>query len=151
MMTRSFVLSAVCAAFVFTGASALAADKTKTAAKSTPHAATQPATESTVTENVSPTQLEIAARVLQGDAHCEFNQQVGVHAIEGKPGHFKVSFKSVSYTMVPQETTTGAVRLEDKKAGVVWIQIPAKSMMLNSKIGQRMVDGCATSQQRASL
>jgi len=148
-MTRSFILSAVCAAFVLTGASALAADKTKpAAAKSTPPAA---ATDSAVAESINPTQLEIASRVLTGEARCELNQQVAVHAIEGKPGHFRVSFKNVTYTMVPQETTTGAVRLEDKKAGVVWIQIPAKSMMLNSKVGQRMVDGCATSQQRASL
>jgi hypothetical protein len=149
-MTRSFVLSAVCAAFVFTGASALAADKpaAKHATKATPQAA---AAESAATETVSPSQLEIAARVLQGDAQCEFNQQVAVRAIDGRPGHFRVSFQSVSYTMVPQETTTGAVRLEDKKAGVVWIQIPSKSMLLNHKIGQRMVDSCTTSQQRASL
>jgi hypothetical protein len=151
-MTRSFVLSAVCAAFVFTGASALAADKAKQAASktapATPHAA---ATENAVGEGISPAQLAIAPRVLTGDARCEFNQHVSVQAIEGKPGHFRVSFKNVAYTMVPQETTTGAVRLEDKQAGVVWIQIPAKSMMLNSKIGQRMVDDCATTQQRASL
>jgi len=149
-MTRSFVLSAVCAAFVFTGASAIAADKhaTKTAAKQAPQAA---AADVAVNETVSPSQLEIAKRVLQGDAQCEFNQQVAVRAIDGKPGHFNVSFKNVSYTMVPQETTTGAVRLEDKRAGVIWIQIPSKSMLLNSKVGQRMVDSCATSQQRASL
>jgi hypothetical protein len=147
-MTRSFVLSAVCAAFVFTGASALAADKAKAPRKATPQAA---AAESTAADNVNPTQLEIASHVLTGEARCDLNQQVSVRAMDGNPGHFRVSFKNVTYTMVPQETTTGAVRLEDKKAGVVWIQIPAKSMMLNSKIGQRMVDGCATSQQRASL
>jgi hypothetical protein len=33
----------------------------------------------------------------------------------------------------------------------VWIQIPAKSMLLNGKIGQRMVDSCTQTQQRASL
>jgi hypothetical protein len=147
-MSRSFVLSAVCAAslsIACSGAFAQSQAKTsKTAAKPAAHAAAH----ESATENVSSSQLEIAARVLTGDARCEFNQQVGVHPIDGKPGHFRVSFKNVTYTMVPQETTTGAVRLEDKKAGVVWIQIPSKSMMLNSKIGQRMVDGCAQSQQR---
>jgi hypothetical protein len=100
---------------------------------------------------VSPNQLEIASRVLTGNANCEFNQQVSVHPVDGKPGHFHVGFKNATYTMVPQETTTGAVRLEDKKAGVVWIQIPSKSMLLNGKIGQRMVDSCTQSQQRAAL
>ena len=96
-------------------------------------------------------QLDIAARVLTGKADCEFNQHVDVQALSGKPGHFKVAFKNVSYTMVPEETTTGAVRLEDKKAGMVWLQIPSKSMLMNSKVGQRMVDGCMQSEQRAAV
>ena len=99
----------------------------------------------------SQNQLDIAARVLTGKADCEFNQHVDVQALSGKPGHFKVAFKNVSYTMVPEETTTGAVRLEDKKAGMVWLQIPSKSMLMNSKVGQRMVDGCMQSEQRAAV
>ena len=97
---------------------------------------------------VSQTQLDIAQRVLTGDAQCESNQHVSLHPIDGKPGYFKLGFKNVSYTMTPEETTTGAVRLEDKKAGVVWVQIPSKSMLLNSKIGQRMVDSCQAAAQR---
>ena len=79
------------------------------------------------------TQLDIAGRVLTGTAQCEFDQRVSLQAADGMPGHFKLAFKNVSYNMVPEETTTGAVRLEDKKAGVVWVQIPQKSMLLNSK------------------
>jgi len=94
--------------------------------------------------------LQIAYRVLTGDAACEFNQSVNVWPIEGKPGYFRLTFKKVSYTMVPEETSSGAVRLEDKKAGVVWLQIPSKSMLMNSKIGQRMVDGCQADEQRAA-
>jgi len=156
-MTRQFVLSALCAAALsVAGASALAqsqptAKTTKTAAKPAAKPQAQQPAADAATETVSPTQLEIASRVLTGNANCEFNQQVSVRAVDGKPGHFHVGFKNATYTMVPQETTTGAVRLEDKRAGVVWIQIPTKSMLLNGKIGQRMVDSCPQSQQRAAL
>jgi hypothetical protein len=102
-------------------------------------------------QSLTPAQIEAANRVMTGTAQCEFNQQVVVQPVEGRPGHFKLAFKNVSYNMVPEETTTGAVRLEDKRAGVVWVQIPAKSMLLNAKAGQRMVDACQQSQQRASL
>lgn len=146
-MSRSFVLSAVCAASLSIACAGAFAQSQAKHAKTAKPAAHATQAES-ATENVSPTQIEIASRVLTGEARCELNQQVGVQAVDGKPGHFHVSFKNVTYTMVPQETTTGAVRLEDRRAGVIWIQIPAKSMMLNSKIGQRMVDGCATGQQR---
>lgn len=102
-------------------------------------------------QRISEAQLSLADRVLTGDAACEFNQTVSVLPVKGHPGHFHVGFKKAVYTMVPEETTTGAVRLEDKKAGVVWIQIPAKSMLMNHRIGQRMVDACMHSEQTAAV
>jgi len=102
-------------------------------------------------QQINQNQLDIAGRVLTGKADCEFNQSVDVSPIGGKPGFFKVAYKGSSYTMVPEETSTGAVRLEDKKAGIVWLQIPSKSMLMNSKIGQRMVDSCMHSEQRAAV
>lgn len=101
-------------------------------------------------QRISETQLQIADRVLTGEAACEFNQSVSVEPIGGQPGHFRLSFKKINYTMVPEETSSGAVRLEDKKAGIVWLQIPSKSMLMNAKIGQRIVDGCQHAEQRAA-
>lgn len=101
-------------------------------------------------EQITAGQMDVANRVLTGRADCEFGQHVNVDAHPSAAGHFKLSFKNATYTMVPQETTSGAVRLEDKKNGIVWIQIPAKSMLMNAKIGQRMVDSCMQSEQRAA-
>ncbi len=138
-MIRPFVLAALSAvSMIFVSGAAMAQ------AKASPqHEAAASA--------LTPSQLEIASRVMIGNAKCEFDQQVSVFPVDGKPGHFHVGYKNAKYTMVPQETTTGAVRLEDHRAGVMWLQIPTKSMLMNSKIGQRMVDSCTQSQQRASL
>ncbi len=100
---------------------------------------------------ITANQLDIAARVLTGKADCEFGQHVNVDAVAANPGHFKVSFKNAHYLMTPEETSTGAVRLEDKKAGMVWLQIPTKSMLMNHKVGQRMVDGCTQTEQRVAV
>jgi hypothetical protein len=102
-------------------------------------------------QRVSEAQLQIADRVLTGDAACDFNQTVSVLPLEGQPGHFRLTFKQVVYTVVPEETTSGAIRLEDKKAGIVWLQIPSKSMLMNARVGQRMVDGCMHPEQRAAM
>jgi hypothetical protein len=99
---------------------------------------------------INDNQLQIASRVLTGRADCEFNQTITVEPWTEHPGHFKVAYKNATYTMVPEETTTGAVRLEDKRAGVMWLQIPSKSMLMNSKIGQRMVDSCTHAEQRVA-
>lgn len=142
------VLSLVAAtAFASEGLKPSKASQKAASLKSEPKAAA--AEEST--QSVTPAQIAIADRVLTGNAQCEFDQQVDLQPIAGKPAHFKLTFKNASYTMVPEETTTGAVRLEDKRAGVVWVQIPAKSMLLNAKAGQRMVDACQQTQQRAAL
>jgi hypothetical protein len=122
----------------------------KPAAKST---AVKPAAKPAGVETVqaaNPVQLDIAKRVHTGKAACEFDQTVSVSPLANQPGYFSVGYKEASYTMVPEETTTGAVRLQDKKAGVVWLQIANKSMLMNSKIGQRMVDSCVHPEQRAT-
>jgi hypothetical protein len=102
-------------------------------------------------QRISEAQLQIADRVHTGDAACEFDQVVHLARIEGQPGYFKLTYKKAAYTVVPEETTSGALRLEDKKAGIVWLQIPSKSMLMNSKIGQRMADNCLHPEQRAAV
>ena len=91
---------------------------------------------------LSPEQLTTADRVLVGQSRCEFDQSVNVAAVPNQKGWFNVEYKGKSYLMAPEATTTGAVRLEDKKNGMMWLQIANKSMLMNSKIGQRMVDNC---------
>ena len=155
-LTALAAAAAFCAASVSSMAqtaapAAKAAPKPTTARQQLKSEAAGKALATETAQVASQNQLNIAARVLTGKADCEFNQHVDVESLSGKPGHFKVGFKNVSYTMVPEETTTGAVRLEDKKAGIVWLQIPAKSMLMNHKIGQRMVDACMHSEQTAAV
>jgi hypothetical protein len=98
---------------------------------------------------LSAEQINTADRVLLGQSRCEFDQSVNVAAVPGRKGWFNVEYKGKSYLMAPEHTTTGAVRLEDKRAGMMWLQIANKSMLMNSKIGQRMVDNCVHPSQRA--
>jgi hypothetical protein len=92
--------------------------------------------------SLSQGQISTAERVLTGKVQCEFDQAVDIAPVNGKAGHFNVGYKGKTYTMVPEATTTGAVRLEDKKAGMMWLQIANKSMLMNTRAGQRMVDNC---------
>ena len=66
---------------------------------------------------------------------------------EALPGRFMLSHNKLVVRLVSQETTSGAVRLEDAKSGLLWIQIPAKSMLMNAKVGRRVVDACITPEQ----
>ncbi len=102
-------------------------------------------------EEIDANRLGIAARVLTGKAECEFNLSVDVEPLPDKPGYFQVSFKKASYVMVPEETTTGAVKLRERRTGVIWLQIPSKSMLLDEREGHRLVDACTLAEQRAAV
>jgi len=99
-------------------------------------------------DNLNPGQLTAADRVLTGVADCEFKQKVSIEKIEGHSGNFKLVFDHKTYIMVPEETTTGAIRLVDTGGAVVWVQIPKKSMLMNQKEHHRLVDNCQEDEQR---
>lgn len=101
-------------------------------------------------ESITLAQLEIAKRVFTGRARCEHGHSVDVQAVPDKPGFFHVAFGGSRYLMVPEETSSGAVRLFDRHAGVVWLQIPVKSMLMNQKMGQRLLDGCQAPEQASA-
>ena len=96
---------------------------------------------------LSPEELAIAERVHVGRIACELGAFVNVSADTANPGPFQVAGKGFKYRMIPVATTTGAVRLEDTKAGAVWLQIANKSMLMNQKLGQRMADECMSPEQ----
>jgi hypothetical protein len=78
---------------------------------------------------------------------CELGNSVTVSPDPQQPARFIVQMKKNTYLMTPVETSTGAVRLEDAQAGAMWLQLPHKSMLMNSKLGQRMADECQSDHQ----
>ncbi|MBT2333796.1 hypothetical protein J7E49_07750 [Variovorax paradoxus] len=93
--------------------------------------------------------LEVAKRVSIGRAQCELGADVTVTPDEKKPGFFNVSTKGLKYRMHPVESRTGAIRLEDPRAGAMWLQLGNKSMLMNQKAGLRIADECQTEAQVA--
>ncbi len=98
---------------------------------------------------LSEADLAVASHVFTGKVQCELGADVTVTADEKHPGFFSVSTKNVRYRMHPVESRTGAIRLEDPKAGAMWLQISNKSMLMNQKQGLRLADECQTTAQMA--
>ena len=98
---------------------------------------------------MTPAELAIAERVHVGSLPCELGSSVSVAADAKNPGYFDVHGKNFKYRMFPVATTTGAIRLEDHKAGAVWLQLANKSMLMNQKLGVRLADECMSPAQMA--
>ena len=106
------------------------------------------ATEGPVPE-ASADELAIAQQIHQGLLPCEMGASIRVEADTTQPGYFHVQGKGFRYRMFPVRTNTGALRLEDKKAGAVWLQLANKSMLMDEKKGRRVADECAHPDQVA--
>ncbi len=98
---------------------------------------------------LTPAELDIAERVHVGRIPCELGTFVTVDADKKFPGYFDIQGKSFKYRMFQVPTSTGAIRLEDQKSGAVWLQLGNKSMLMNQKLGTRLVDECMSPAQLA--
>lgn len=96
---------------------------------------------------LGPAELAIAERVHVGHLPCELGAVVRLTADPVKPGYFNMETKTARYRMVPVLTSTGAVRLEDRRGGAVWLQLMNKSMLMNHRLGQRLADDCMSPAQ----
>lgn len=88
-----------------------------------------------------------AAMTMFGDYGCEFNQTVKVAMNPKYDGYIDVSFGKRQWTMKPILSSTGALRLEDVKGQTLLLQIAHKSMLMDVKLGQRLVDECQHEKQ----
>ena len=94
-------------------------------------------------------ELRIADRVHVGHFPCELGASIRMTADAHTPGYFDLQGKGYKYRMRPVSTSTGAIRLEDEKAGAVWLQLANKSMLMDQKNGRRLADECAHPDQVA--
>lgn len=91
--------------------------------------------------------LEAASKVQVGTLPCELGQTVVLSADPSQIGVFSLQIGKLRYQLSPELTTTGAIRLEDKAAGIVWLQLANKSMLMNQKLGRRIADECKSAIQ----
>ena len=137
--------AAVASPAVATVVSPAPAARVSAAAPASVHAVTNPSG----AESVNAEELAIAKRVHQGLLTCELGTSIRVEPDAAQPGYFHLQGKGFRYRMRPVVTSTGAIRLEDHKAGAVWLQLANKSMLMDQKKGRRVADECANPDQLA--
>ncbi|CAN5873240.1 hypothetical protein BH11PSE8_BH11PSE8_11570 [soil metagenome] len=96
----------------------------------------------------TPEQMQAADRVYYGAYDCEFKQTIDIVANPKYAGYVDVKHGKAAYLMKPVLSSTGAIRLEDIRGETLMVQIASKSMLLNVKTAQRLVDDCISPKQR---
>ena len=106
-----------------------------------------PAYHDEVSPPLAPELVALGEQVHVGQMPCELGQFVILTVDEKSPGRFYMYHLRQTYHLTPVMSKTGALRLEDEKQGAVWIQLANKSMLMSSRLGQRLADECQSPAQ----
>ena len=84
---------------------------------------------------------QATGEVWAGAYQCEHAEKVSL-----RPGaatdQVELQWKAQRWQMRRIDSRSGAMRLEDASARMVWIQLPNKSMLLDQRQGKRLLDEC---------
>ncbi|MBB4844028.1 hypothetical protein HNP55_002564 [Paucibacter oligotrophus] len=113
--------------------------------------AAKPAPVDVVLAEANEEQLYAASRAYMGQYDCEFKQTIHITKHPKTEGYLDVAWQKQVFTMKPVLSSTGALRLEDVTGRTLMIQIANKSMLMDTHVGQRLVDECINPEQRTLI
>ncbi|MCE3265130.1 MAG: hypothetical protein K0R43_4209 [Pseudoduganella sp.] len=155
--------AAAIAAPVALAADAAAAPSAK-AAKPAKPAARKPAAKKTKAAAAAAATAGAGAAVAAGSASeadvaehkateyaCELGNKITIYSHADDGNSIALRWKNRLHRLTREATTTGAQRFENKLAGLIWIGIPAKGMLLDSKVNRQLANECKTSEQALGL
>lgn len=79
--------------------------------------------------------------VWQGPYQCEHAEKVQLRP-DTTPEQVELQWKTQRWKMRRIDSRSGAMRLEDPSGRMVWIQLGNKSMLLDQRLGKRLLDEC---------
>lgn len=124
----------------------------KTVKKAVPAAATSAAAANAVgdddDEDLGEANIEGS---IVNNFNCELGNKITTYYNASDDKHIAIRWKDKVHRMRRIGTSTGANRFENRKAGLVWIHIPSKAMLLDSKKGQQLANECRDPEQAKAL
>ncbi len=79
--------------------------------------------------------------------NCELGNKITTYSNAGDDKYMAIRWKDKVHRLRRIGTSTGANRFENRKAALVWINIPTKAMLLDSKKGQQLANECRDPEQ----
>ena len=83
--------------------------------------------------------------------NCELGNKVTIFANAEDDAHIALRWKKRLHRLTRVGTTTGALRFENRRYGLIWIGIPAKGMLLDSKQNRQLANECKNAEQSAAV
>jgi hypothetical protein len=78
---------------------------------------------------------------------CELNNKVTIYTNEGDDSHIALRWKKRLHRLERVGTTTGAMRFENTNFRLIWIGIPSKGILLDSRLNRQLANECKSAEQ----
>jgi hypothetical protein len=82
---------------------------------------------------------------------CELNNKVTIYTNEGDDSHIALRWKKRLHRLERVGTTTGAMRFENTNFRLIWIGIPSKGILLDSRLNRQLANECKNAEQSKPL
>lgn len=79
--------------------------------------------------------------------NCELGNKITTYTNAGDDKYMAIRWKDKVLRLRRVGTSTGANRFENRKDALVWINIPTKAMLLDSRKGQQLANECRDPEQ----
>lgn len=84
----------------------------------------------------------LVASMRPGQYHCDLARTVELLEVDRESLSAVVRWQGRDYPMQAVRSPTGALRLEDPHAGLVWLTILGKSILLDARDGRQLANDC---------
>jgi hypothetical protein len=78
---------------------------------------------------------------------CELNNKVTIYSNENDDSHIALRWKKRLHRLERVGTTTGAMRFENTNFRLIWIGIPSKGILLDSRLNRQLANECKNAEQ----
>ncbi|MGJ9420029.1 hypothetical protein ACHAC9_20090 [Massilia sp. CMS3.1] len=78
---------------------------------------------------------------------CELNNKVTIYSNDKDDAHIALRWKKRLHRLDRVGTTTGALRFENTNFRLIWIGIPSKGILLDSRLNRQLANECKSADQ----
>jgi len=94
-------------------------------------------------------QLALLYPAQVGAIPCDGSVVVTIAEEPKNPNHYDIAIGKMHYEAERVATKSGAIKLEDQKDGIIWLQMSNKSMLIDEKHHKRLAVDCQDANQKA--
>ncbi|MCM8593959.1 MliC family protein [Accumulibacter sp.] len=95
-------------------------------------------------------QKQLSFRLGSGLYRCELGQTVDVRRVSETPGQIEIGWQGNRHTLQREASASGLPRYEDGRVGLLWIDLPWKSVLMDTNTGRPLANECKLARERAA-